>query len=120
MSAMRQEGTSARRYRRVIGLDMHPDVFSAAALSGPDAQRATEHWICDRVPTASLEKWLLKQVHAEDLIVIEASGNTFATVERIHATGRQAVVLESLRAGQIRKAYCNTDKLSAVKLFGMV
>jgi transposase len=95
---------------------MHPDVFSAAALSGPDAQRTTEHWVHDRVPTAKLEGWLLKHVRPDELIVIEASGNTFATVDRIHAMGRRAVVLESLRAGQIRKAYCNTDKLSAVKL----
>lgn len=116
MSATMQEGRSHTGYRRVIGLDMHPDVFSAAALSGPDAQRAVEHWVHDRIAETGLESWLRKHVSPEDLIVIEASGNTFATVDRIRATGRQAIVLESLRAGQIRKAYCNTDKLSAVKL----
>lgn len=42
--------------------------------------------------------------------------NTFTMVDRVRANGRQIVVLKSLRAGQIRKAYCNTDKLSAVKL----
>jgi transposase len=116
MSASTQEERPTPWHRRVIGLDMHPDVFSAAALSGPDAHRAEVHWIHDRQPTGRLEQWLERHVEREDLIVIEASGNTFATVDRIRAAGRQAIVLESLRAGQIRKAYCNTDKLSAVKL----
>jgi transposase len=116
MSVSTQEQRPTAWQRRVIGLDMHPDVFSAAALSGPDAQRAEVHWIHDRLATAQLEAWLQKHVEPDDLIVIEASGNTFATVDRIRAVGRQAIVLESLRAGQIRKAYCNTDKLSAVKL----
>lgn len=116
MSAKVQEQRSAAWHRRVIGLDMHPDVFSAAALSGPDAQRAEIHWIHDRVATARLTPWLKKHVEPEDLIVIEASGNTFAIVDQIRAAGRQAMVLESLRAGQIRKSYCTTDKSSAVKL----
>ncbi len=116
MSATMQEGRSHTGHRRVIGLDMHPDVFSAAALSGPDAQRARQHWLHDRVAVSGFDRWLVKHVSPEDLIVIEASGNTFAMVDRIRANGRQVVVLESLRAGQIRKAYCNTDKLSAVKL----
>ena len=115
MSAERQEGMGVV-YRRVIGLDMHPDVFSAAALSGPDAQRAEIHWVHDRVSTAQLESWLQRYVQPEDLIVIEASGNTFATIDRIRAVGRQALILESFRAGQIRKTYCTTDKTSAVKL----
>jgi transposase len=100
----------------VIGLDMHPDLFTAAALRGPDAARATVEWIHDKMPQERLEAWLEQHVSSEDIIVIEASGNTFATVDRIEAAGRQAMVLESVRAGQIRKSYCTTDKHSAVKL----
>lgn len=116
MNAETQEQRQETWCRRIVGMDMHPDIFSAAALSGPNAQQAQEHWVHDGVSTNKLEPWLEKYVDPTDLIVIEASGNTFETVERIRATGRQVVVLESLRAGQIRKAYCNTDKLSAVKL----
>jgi transposase len=116
MSAKRQGEEVGIWHRRVIGLDMHPDLFSAAALSGPDAQRADVHWVHDRMPTTQFESWLGRHVEPEDLIVIEASGNTFATVDRIRAAGRQAIVLESFRAGQVRKAYCTTDKVSAVKL----
>jgi len=116
MSANTQVQRPVGPHRRVIGLDMHPELFSAAALSGPDAHRATVHWVHDRVGRMQFDAWLRRHVEPQDLIVIEASGNTFATVDQIRAAGRQAIVLESLRAGQVRKAYCNTDKLSAVKL----
>lgn len=110
--AKRPKGASGR----VIGLDMHPDSFTAAALEGRTAMDAQVLWVHDNQPQQRLEKWLEKHVDPLDLIVIEASGNTFHTVDRIKACGRNAVVLEPLRASQVRKAYCTTDKISAVKL----
>jgi len=101
---------------RVIGLDMHPDSFTAAALEGQSAMDAQVLWVHDHQPQERLEQWLQRHVDPLDLIVIEASGNTFHTVKRIRACGRNAVVLEPLRASQVRKAYCTTDKISAVKL----
>jgi transposase len=100
---------------RIIGLDLHPDVFSAAALSGRDAATATVAQSWDRRPTAELEAWA-GTLRAGDLVVIEASGSTFTGAERLRAAGVQAVVLESQRAGQIRKTYCANDRLDAVKL----
>jgi transposase len=100
---------------RVIGLDLHPDVFSAAALAGRDAPSAQVEQSWDRRPTAELETWA-RALQAGDVIVMEASGNTFGAVERIRAAGVQAVVLESQRAGQVRKTYCANDRLDAVKL----
>lgn len=100
---------------RVIGLDLHPDVFSAAALAGRDAATASVEQCWDRQPTADLEKWA-RSLSTGDLVVIEASGNTFSGVERLRAASVAAVVLESQRAGQIRKTYCANDRLDAVKL----
>ena len=100
---------------RVIGLDLHPDVFSAAALAGRDAATAHVEQSWDRRPTAELENWA-KTLLPGDVVVIEASGNTFTAVERLDAAGVKAVVLESQRAGQIRKTYCANDRLDAVKL----
>ena len=34
--------------KRIIGLDMHPDVFAAAALVGSDATQARMEWVQDR------------------------------------------------------------------------
>jgi transposase len=100
---------------RVIGLDLHPEVFSAAALAGRDAATAQveQHW--DRRPTAELEQWG-RALRPGDLVVVEASGNTFTAAERLRAAGVAVVVLESQRAGQIRKTYCANDRLDAVKL----
>lgn len=100
---------------RVIGLDLHPDVFSAAALVGRDAATARVEQSWDRRPTAELEQWA-RRLPPGDLVVVEASGNTFTGVERLRAAGVPAVVLESQRAGQIRTTYCANDRVDAVKL----
>lgn len=100
---------------RVIGLDLHPEVFSAAALSGQDAATAqvVQNW--DRWPTKNLERWA-RQLQAGDVVVLEATGNTFAVVECLHTGGVKTVVLETQRAGQVRTAYCTNDRTDAVKL----
>jgi hypothetical protein len=40
--------------KRIIGLDMHPDVFAAAALDA-DPRRQAADWVQDRLPTARPE-----------------------------------------------------------------
>ena len=102
--------------RCVIGLDAHPGTCSAAGLSGADAGTAEVKWIDHPIAVEGLEKWAAKRVGPHDTIVIEASGNTFELADRLQKAGCHVVVLESLRAGQIRKTYCNTDKISAVKI----
>lgn len=100
---------------RIIGLDLHPDIFSAAALSGRDAATAqvTQSW--EGRPVAELGNWA-RSLRPGDLVALEASGNTFAAVECLRTASVAAVVLESQRAGQIRKTYCANDRLDAVKL----
>lgn len=101
--------------KRIVGLDMHPDVFSAAALGGCAEQARTE-WIDDRKATPELEVWAKKRLKKEDVVVLEASGNSFEVASRLHALGFTAIVLESAQAGEIRGALCRDDRHSAVKL----
>lgn len=101
--------------KRIIGLDMHPDVFAAAALS-VDPKRQNADWVQDRLSTAQLEDWAKKQLRKEDVVVLEASGNSFEVASRLHAIGHTALVLESAQAGKIRDNFCNDDRHSAVKL----
>lgn len=110
-----QETSGAAGVGRVIGLDLHPEVFSAAALCGRDAATAqvVQNW--DRWATQDLTRWAGK-LQAGDVVVVEATGNTFDAVERLHACGVQTVVLETQRAGQIRTTYCTNDRTDAVKL----
>ena len=103
--------------KRIIGVDMHPDVFSAAALQGANAKEATAQWIHDRQPVAKLEAWAEKHLDAStDTVVLEASGNSFEIAARLHRIGITAVVLESAQAAKVKENFCNDDRHSAVKL----
>lgn len=101
---------------RVIGLDMHPDVFAAAALKGADAAQARVEWVHDRQATQRLESWARRHLAEGDVVVLEASGNSFEVAARLHACGYGAVVLESAQASHVRDNFCNDDRHSAVKL----
>jgi transposase len=107
---------TAQKQRRIIGLDVHPDVFSAAALLGNDAASAQPLWQHDRIETAALERWARKHLQAGDTIVLEASGNSFNIAQRLQACGHCAIVLESAQASKIKHNFCNDDRQSAVKL----
>lgn len=112
MSIERQEG----RGGRIIGMDSHPAMFSVATLEGRDPATAKVVVVKDRLPIERLERWLEVDVSPDDVIALEASGNSFALVDRIAAKGRKAVVLESAAVGKVGKAYCSTDKLCAIKI----
>ena len=92
--------------RRVVGLDMHPDSFAGAILEGSDPMTARVASTSTRVPLAQLEQWAEAQTTGHDVLVMEASGNSFAVARRLRALKRKVIILESHQAGQIGKAYC--------------
>jgi transposase len=108
--------SEAKQGRRVIGLDAHPYLFSAAALRGPDALQADIEWCVDRVDLKQLETVLRKRAQPGDVVVLEASGNSFAIAERLFAAGFQAIVLESQSVGKVGKAYGSNDRTDAIKI----
>ena len=95
---------------------MHPDVFAAAALERTKADLSKVLWVQDRLPTASLEKWAQRQLMKDDVLVLEASGNSFEVASRFHAMGYTCLVLESGQCAKIRENFCNDDRHSAIKL----
>jgi len=101
---------------RVIGLDSHPDTFTAALLSGPTPAAAVTEKVFNQVPLAQLPSWAKKQTAADDLFVLEASGNSFQVVRTLRAIGRKALVLESCQMGKLKEAHANNDKISAVRI----
>lgn len=101
---------------RIIGLDMHPDVFAAAALTEDTPVQARVEWVHDREAVAQLESWANKHLRAGDTVVLEASGNSFEVARRLHTCKVTAVVVESAQASHIRHNFCNDDRHSAVKL----
>jgi len=106
----------SERGKRIIGMDMHPDVFAAAALNGDNPLKAKVEWVHDRQPTLELERWARKHLGPEDEVVLEASGNSFEVVRRLAECGIRAKVLESVQASHVKDNFCNDDRHSAVKL----
>lgn len=105
-----------RREPRTVGLDAHPDSFTAAILEGKIPLEATVLKTSDKQALPTLETWITKNTSPEDVVVIEASANTFTLVERIEACDRAVLVLESAQLGKVCKRYCVTDKISAVRI----
>ena len=105
-----------QQVKRVIGLDAHPYLFTAAALAGADALQAEMEWCVDRADLRRLEAILKKHARPGDVVALEASGNSFAVAERLAKIGLCPVVLESQAVGKVGKAYCATDKIDAIKI----
>jgi hypothetical protein len=101
---------------RVIGLDAHPDSFTAAIIRGPSPAAAVVEKLCNKVPLAQLPGWAKKFSTGQDLFVLEASGNSFQVVRTLAAVGRKAKVLESCQLGKLKEAHANNDKISAVRI----
>ena len=60
-----------QQVKRVIGLDAHPTLFSAAALSGADALQAKVDWCVDRADLRKLEVMLKRRTRPGDIVVLE-------------------------------------------------
>jgi transposase len=101
---------------RVIGFDSHPDSFTAAILRGPTPAAAVLEKLFNKVPMSRLAGWAQKHTTAEDLLVLEASGNSFQVVRELARAGRKAKVLESCHLGKLKEAHANNDKISAVRI----
>jgi transposase len=101
---------------RVIGLDSHPDTFTAARLQGRTPAEAVTEKIFDRLPMTQLLRWAKKHTTPADLIVLEASGNSFQVVRALATVERKALVLESCQVGKLKEAHANNDRISAVRI----
>lgn len=101
---------------RVIGFDSHPDSFTAAILRGPTPAAAVVEKMFNKVPMGQLQSWAKKNTTAQDLLVLEASGNSFQVVRTLAAVERKALVLESCHLGKLKEAHANNDKISAVRI----
>jgi transposase len=102
--------------QRVIGFDSHPDSFTAALMRGPTPAAAVVEKTFNQIPMAQLQSWAKKHTAEDDLIVLEASGNSFQVVRALAGLGRKALVLESCHLGKLKEAHANNDKISAIRI----
>jgi transposase len=104
------------KVERVIGFDSHPDTFTAAILRGSTPLAAIVEKTFDKVPLGQLLRWAQKHTTKNDLIVLEASGNSFHVVRVFAKIDRKALVLESAHLGKLKEGHANNDKISAVRI----
>jgi len=97
-------------------LDSHPDTFTAAILRGETPAQAITEKVFNKLPISQLCSWAKTHLEAEDLVVLEASGNTFEVVRRLASVGRKAIPLESYHLGKLKEAHANNDKISAIRI----
>jgi transposase len=106
----------AESVERVIGLDSHPDSFTAAILRGPTPAAAVVEKVFNKMPMSQLQSWAKKHTTPQDLFVLEASGNSFQVARTLASCQRPAKVLESCHLGKLKEAHANNDKISAVRI----
>jgi transposase len=104
------------KVERVIGFDSHPDSFTAEILQGPTPAAAVVEKLFNKLPMSQLTSWAQKHTTPDDLLVLEASGNSFHVVRVLEKAGRKALVLESCHLGKLKEAHANNDKISAVRI----
>jgi len=85
---------------RVIGLDAHPDTFTAAILRGPTPAAAIVEKTFNKVPMAQLSNWAKKHTNVGDVIVLEASGNSFQVVRSLAAVEAEGAGAGELPVGE--------------------
>ncbi len=101
---------------RIIGLDCHPDTFTAAVFRGTTPHDARKLCIRENLSLQRLLDWVAGEFGREDLFLLEAGSNSFEIHRRLLALGLRAVVLESCHVGRHAKTYADNDKMAAARI----
>ena len=101
---------------RVIGLDCHPDTYTAAVFRGNTPHDARKLEGRENLCLQSLMDWSAREFTREDLFLLEAGSNSFEICRRLLALGLRAVVMESCHVGKHAKTYADNDKMAAARI----
>jgi transposase len=101
---------------RVIGLDCHPDTYTAAVFQGQTPHNARKLTTRENLTLEKLLNWATTEFNREDLFLMEAGTNSFEIHRRLLAKGLRAVVLESAHVGKHAKSYADNDKMAAARI----
>jgi transposase len=101
---------------KIIGLDCHPDTFTAAVFTGQTPHDARKLGSRENLSLQALLGWAAKEFGPRDIFLLEAGSNSFELCMRLHALGLRAVVLESCHVGKNAKTYADNDKMAAARI----
>jgi transposase len=101
---------------RMVGLDCHPDIHSAAVMRGQTPHNARKECSRENLSLEELLEWVAAEFTREDLFLMEAGSNSFEVCRRLMALGLRVAVLESHHVGKHAKDYADSDKMAAVRI----
>ena len=104
------------KVKRTIGLDCHPDSFTAAVVLGTHARTATVEKLSASLPLDQVEPWCSRNCGSEDVLVLEASANSFELYRRLTGLGLRVLVLDSMAVVRLGKRHSINDRISASRL----
>jgi transposase len=101
---------------KIIGLDCHPDTFTAAVFVGQTPHDAKKISSREHLGLEALLEWAGREFGPKDLFLLEAGSNSFEVCKQLGAQGLNACVLESCHVGKHAKTYADNDKMAAARI----
>jgi transposase len=101
---------------RIIGLDCHPDTFTAAVFVGQTPHDARKVGSRENLSLEAMLQWASDELTPQDIIMMEAGSNSFEVCKRLSQRGLRACVLESVHVGKHAKTYADNDKMAAARI----
>lgn len=101
---------------KIIGLDCHPDSFTAAVFIGQTPHDARKIGTRENLSMDALLQWAAAKLTPQDIILLEAGSNSFEVCKRLGDLGLRACVLESCHVGKHAKTYADNDKMAAARI----
>lgn len=101
---------------KIIGLDCHPDTFTAAVFVGQTPHDAKKITSRENLGLEALLEWAGREFGPKDIFLLEAGSNSFEVCKRLGALGLKACVLESCHVGKHAKTYADNDKMAAARI----
>lgn len=101
---------------KIVGLDCHPDTFTAAVFVGQTPHDARKIGARENLSMEALLKWAVAELSPQDIILLEAGSNSFEVCKRLGNLGLKACVLESAHVGKHAKTYADNDKMAAARI----
>jgi transposase len=101
---------------KIVGLDCHPDSFTAAVFVWQTPHNARKIGTQHTLSLEALLKWAAAELTPKDIILLEAGSNSFEICKRLEKIGLRACVLESCHVGRHAKTYADNDKMAAARI----
>jgi transposase len=114
---MNQSGNQIRnKVPRVVGIDIHPDIFSACVMTGrTNAEARIEKRFKD-VPIGNLESWARRHLRTGDTVLMEAGANSFEAVRVLESLELSVCVLESQQVSATASGFLDNDTIASERI----